>query len=101
MEQASCLFMTEAQEVSENRKLKQKTKTNIFLKPHSDNFRFEIRIVNPWRAKPQLAVIIPQTEPPQTDNTLIEALTSPLRFVTIRRHREKPLIRKIRGSHCQ
>jgi hypothetical protein len=39
--------------------------------------------------EPYSTVIIPQTEPPQTDNTLVEALTSQLHFVTIRKQRAK------------
>jgi len=56
-------------------------------------------IFNPWqlRLQPQPAVIIQQTEPPQTDNTLIEALTSQLHFVTIRKQRKKlsPIISEV------
>ncbi len=48
--------------------------------------------------QPQPAVMIQQTEPPQTDNTIIETLTSQLHFVTIRTQREKTLAHNIRGS---
>ncbi len=56
------------------------------IEPSLSSMRTEVRTI-----EPDSAVIIPQTEPPQSDNTLIETLTFQLRFVTIRKQREKNL----------
>lgn len=71
--------------------------------PQRDDFRSPDRDFQPLTAplQPQPAVIIQQTEPLQTDNTLIETLTSQLHFVTIRKQREKPLTHNIRGRHYE
>lgn len=69
--------------------------------PQRDDFRSFDRNFEPLAApqhQPQPAVMIQQTEPPQTDNTLIETLTFQLHLVTIRKQRKKLLVYNIRGS---